>query len=140
MSEIRTVTTLRSKREEIQASIKLYEERIKQARADLAHVTACIKIFEASGDAQDMPKYVDVYRLFGRGEQMAICKEALANGPKSTRELALTVMASKDLDTEDKVLAKAVAAQLIHQLRMQSNRGKIIRDGKRGTALVWRLP
>ena len=55
-------------------------------------------------------------------------------------ELALAVMASKNLDIGDKVLAKAVAAQLIHQLRMQSNRGKIIRDGKRGTALVWRLP
>ena len=140
MGEIRTVTTLLAKREAIQASIKLYEERIKQARADLAHVTACIKIFEASGDAQDMPKYVDVYRLFKRGEQMAVCKETLASGPKSTRELALLVMKSKGLDVNDKVLAKAVAAQLIHSLRMQALRGKIVRDGKKGTALVWKLP
>ena len=29
-------------------SIRLYEDRIKQARADLAHVNAAIKIFEAS--------------------------------------------------------------------------------------------
>jgi hypothetical protein len=94
MSEIRTVTTLRAKREEIAASIKLYEDRIKQARADLAHVNACIKIFEASGDTQDMPKYVDVYRLFKRGEPMAVCKESLVSGPKSTRELALAVMGS----------------------------------------------
>ncbi len=140
MSEIRTVTTLRSKRDEIQASIKLYEDRIKQARADLAHVTACIKIFEASGDPEDMPRYVDVYRLFARGEPIALCKEALSSGPKSTRELALHVMASKGLDTGDKVLAKAVAAQLIHALRMQSNRGKILRVGKKGTALLWQLP
>ena len=140
MSEIRTVTTLRTKREEIQASIKLYEDRIKQARADLAHVTACIKIFEASGDTQDMPKYVVVYRLFKRGEPIDLCKEALASGPKSTRELALHVMASKGLDTGDKVLAKAVANQLIHALRMQNSRGRIVRDGKKGTALVWRLP
>ena len=71
---------------------------------------------------------------------MAVCKEALASGPKSTRELALAVMESKGLDTGDKVLAKAVAAQLIHQLRMQASRGKIIRLGKNGTALVWRVP
>jgi hypothetical protein len=140
MSEIRTVTTLRSKREEIVSSIKLYEDRIKQARADLAHVTACIKIFEASGDTQDMPRYVDVYRLFARGEPIALCKEALASGPKSTRELALHVMESKGLDTGDKVLAKAVASQLIHALRMQASRGRIARDGKKGTALIWRLP
>jgi len=140
MGEIRTLTTLQSKREEIQASIKLYEERIKPARADLAHVTACIKIFEASGDAQGVPKYVDVYRLFKLGEQMAVCKEELASGPKSTRELALAVMASKDLDTGDKVLAKAVASQLIHSLRMQASRGRIVRDGRKGMAIIWKLP
>ena len=82
----RYALTLRSKREEIIASIKLYEDRIKQARADSAHVNACIKIFEASGDAETMPKYVDVYRLFKRGEAMITCKEALASGP-STRDL-----------------------------------------------------
>jgi hypothetical protein len=49
-------------------------------------------------------------------------------------------MAQKGLDTGDKVLAKAVAAQLIHSLRMQANRGKILRIGKKGTALLWRLP
>ena len=72
----------------------------------MAHVNACIKIFEASGDAETMPKYVDVYRLFKRGEPMITCKDALASGPKSTRELALAVMKSKGLDTGDRVLAK----------------------------------
>lgn len=64
----------------------------------------------------------------------------LASGPKSTRELALHIMQSKGLDTGDKVLAKAVAAQLIHSLRMQALRGRIVRDGKKGAAQVWRLP
>ena len=69
-----------------------------------------------------MPKYVDVCRLFHCGEQMTVCKEALS------------------LDTGDKVLAKAVGAQLIRQLPMQCSRGRIVRVGKKGTALVWRLP
>ena len=58
-----------------------------------------IKIFEASGDTHDMPRYVDVHRLFKRGEQIVVYKQALASAPKSTRELAFTVMASKGLDT-----------------------------------------
>lgn len=140
MSEIRTVTTLKSKRDEIQFSIRLYEDRIKQARADLAHVNAAIKIFEASGDPQEMGQYLDTHRLMRRGEPIDLCKEALASGPKSTRELALHIMQAKGLDTGDKVLAKAVAAQLIHSLRMQALRGWIVRDGKKGTAQVWRLP
>jgi hypothetical protein len=42
MAEIRTVTTLRRKRDEIAASIRLYEQQLGQARADLAHVTAAV--------------------------------------------------------------------------------------------------
>ncbi len=53
MSEIRTVTTLRRKRDEISASIRLYEKKLEQARADLAHVTAAIRIFSAT----DRPHY-----------------------------------------------------------------------------------
>src|SRR5258708_6721 len=127
MSEIRTVATLEGKREEILFSMRLYEDRTKQERADLAHVNAAIKIFEASGEVETMGRYMDVYRLYKRGEQITLCKEALASGPKSTRELALHVMAAKGLDTGDKVLAKALASQLIHSLRMQASRGKIIR-------------
>ena len=40
MAEIRTVTTLRRKRAQIAASIKLYEKQLAQARSDLAHVAA----------------------------------------------------------------------------------------------------
>ncbi len=36
MPEIRTVTKLRRKRDEISASIRLYERKLEQARADLA--------------------------------------------------------------------------------------------------------
>jgi hypothetical protein len=40
MAEIRTVTTLRRKRDEIAASVRLYERQLEQAKADLAHVLA----------------------------------------------------------------------------------------------------
>jgi len=85
MAEIRTVTTLRSKRSEILASIALYEKRLAQARADLAHVTARITIFEASGDGEDVSSYVDTHRMFARGEMIRLCKEALASGPHLCR-------------------------------------------------------
>jgi hypothetical protein len=46
-------------------------------------------------------------------------------------------MAAKGLDAGGKVLAKAIGNQLIHALRMQSQRGKIVRDGKRHGVSVW---
>jgi hypothetical protein len=140
MAEIRTVTTLRSKRAEIIASIANYEKRLAQARADLAHITAAITIFEASGDIEEIPPYVDIHRCFKRGEAINLCKEALASGPLNTRQLALRVMAAKGLDTGDKVLAKAVAGRLIHALRQQCRRGLIDGNEKHSGARVWALP
>jgi hypothetical protein len=84
MGEIRTVTTLRRKRDEISASIRLYERQLAQARADLAHITAAVRVFEASGDPGDIARYVDTFRLFKRGEPWAICREALRKGPLTT--------------------------------------------------------
>ncbi len=44
MPEIRTVTTLVKKRDEIRASIRMYEKKIAQARSDLAHVSAVMRL------------------------------------------------------------------------------------------------
>ena len=117
MTEIRTVTALRSKRAEIISSIAHYEKRIAQARADLSHVNASIALFAVTGEPGTVPPYVDTHRLFARGELMTLCKQCLASGPKTTKELALHVMAAKGLDTGDKVLAHAMATRLIHALR-----------------------
>src|SRR6202167_5984630 len=101
MPEIRTVTALKRKPAEIAASIKLHEKHLAQARSDLAHVAAAVRIFEASGRPADIARYVDTYRLFKRAEPWAICQAALATGPKDTRELSLELMKAKGMDTAD---------------------------------------
>ena len=140
MGEIRTVTTLRRKRDEISASIRLYEKQLSQARNDLAHITAVLRIFDASGSPKDMGRYVDHYRLFRRGEAWTICAAALAKGPQDTRQLALELMKAKGMDLGDSVLAKAIGHRLIHSLRMQEQRGRVRREGKRKGVSIWRLP
>lgn len=139
MVEIRTVTTLRSKRSEIISAIAQYEKRLAQARADLSHVNACIALFEATGEPGHLPPYVDTHRLFARGELMRLCKDALASGPKTTKDLALHVMAAKGLDAGDKVLARALASRMIYALRQQWRRGTLQGEGKVKGARVWAL-
>jgi hypothetical protein len=139
MSEIRTVTTLRRKRDEITAIIKLYERQLKQAHADLAHVNAAMRIFAAE-DTRDFQAYVDVHRVFAYREKWALCEQALKEyGALTTKELALRVMAKKGLDTNDKVLARTVANLLIHSMRMQATRGRVVIEGKRKGVCVWSL-
>jgi hypothetical protein len=62
MAKLQTVVTLQSKRDEIIASFTRYEKQVAQARADLAHINAMIRVFEASGDPKDMPRYVNLHR------------------------------------------------------------------------------
>lgn len=140
MAEIRTVTTLRNKRAEIESAIGNYEARLKQARADLAHITAAIAIFEASGDREAMTAYVDIHRIWKRGELMRLCRGFLASeGPLSTRQLAELAMTASGLDASDKVLAKSVAHKIVYAMRAQEIRGKITRIGKSKGACVWGL-
>ena len=70
--------------------LRRYERQLEQACANLVHVTAAIRIFEAAGNAKDMRRYVDAYRVFKRDESIALCKEALVSGPNSRASLPST--------------------------------------------------
>lgn len=142
MAEIRTVTTLRAKRDEIQARIADYERKIKQARADLAAIGAAIRIFEVTGETNEVSAYTDLHRLFKRGESLAIARKALAErGPLTTSEIAKVVMKAKGLDATDAVLRKQVALRLVHALLIQCKSGRLVSPGKaKGGVRIWALP
>lgn len=49
---------------------------------------------------------MDSYRLFKRGEPWAIRAAALANGPLSTKELALELLKAKGMELKDAAYPK----------------------------------
>ena len=68
---------------------QLSERLLREAEHDLAHINASLRLFEATGEAADLPPYVDLNRVLRRGETTKICMEALAKeGPLDTRQLA----------------------------------------------------
>jgi len=140
MAEIRTVTTLRKKRDQIRRLIRDYERRLDQAKADLAHIAAAIHIFEAKGGDTTLPAYADIQRLFRYAEGIKLAREALADGPKTTREIAAYIAKAKGLDSGDTVMRKVICQRIIHQLRRQALQGNLAIDGKRQAAIIWRLP
>ncbi|WP_421952905.1 hypothetical protein [Pelagibacterium sp.] len=134
------INTLRTKADRIAAHIASMEREIDDARTMLAHVNATIVLFERPDENARHPVLMDINRVFKRGEVVKMCKEALADGPMDTRELALWIIRCKGFDETDRHLKKAVAYRVVQALRLQEKRrGPIQRQGKRGTAVVWGL-
>lgn len=125
MAEIRTVTTLESKRTEIRNAIGQYERLLDQARADLAQVTAAIRLFEVPSEPARALAYTDIHRLYMHRELVTLCKRAMPErGPQDTRQLAAYALDAKGLHGGDKVLAKAVAHRVNHSMRCSTSGGK----------------
>ena len=68
MAEPIAVLALRRKRDQISGTIAHYERLLREAQNDLAHVNAALRLFEATGEAGDLPPYVDLNRVLRRGE------------------------------------------------------------------------
>lgn len=137
--EIRTVTTLTRKRDEISRVIAGYEKALGQARADLAAIKAAIVVFERNRDAPVALAYDDLSHLFRYGELGSLCLVALAEGQKTTPELAKAVAEAKGFDTGDKVLLKSLTYSVVCSMRGMESRRKVRRVGK-GRLVTWALP
>lgn len=139
MADPQVLNTLHAKRENIEGYIADMERKIEEARSDLAHVLATIRLF-AGEDGERVTAYMNLTRLFPRNELPRLAREALeaAPGGIDTRAIALHVIDAKGLDASDRHLRKAIAYKVVQVLRRNERRGEIVRIGKRRGAVVWR--
>ena len=78
MAEPNIIHALKAKRDEIARYIRDTEKRLEQARADLAHVAASIRLFETKRDeTTEFPAYVRLTGFWRKGELTRLCLEAL---------------------------------------------------------------
>lgn len=138
MAESQTVVTLRAKRDAIASAILNYERQLEQARADFAHITAALSIFEANDDPGSQRAYVSLFHYFKYGEVASLCRTALGNGARSTTDLAKHIMALKGLDTADKMIGRSVAFSVLRSLRGMARRGTV-RCTRHRNRCVWAL-
>lgn len=131
---------LTKKRDKIRDIIAMYEAKLNQAQADLAHVNAALRLFAATGEPEDFPPYVDLNRVFRRGETTQFCLKTLREeGPLDTRQLTVRLMKAKGLDAGDKVLCQTIALRVVQTLRMRARRKLIDGSERRKGVCVWRL-
>jgi hypothetical protein len=127
-----------AKADEISGIIANYIRLLRQAEHDLAHVNASLRLFAATGEAADLPPYVDLNRVLRRGETTKICMDALAaEGPLDTRQLAMRVIRAKGLSETDKVLTQTIALRVVQTLRQRARRNKVDCVTKTKGVCVW---
>ncbi|MFH6781498.1 MULTISPECIES: hypothetical protein [Methylobacterium] len=134
------VTTLRTKRDEIEAHIAELRRQLAAAERDLSSVTAVLALYDLSPATQTrFPAYAHLNRLFAYGEMFKLCKATLeeAGEPLTTRELALAVIRAKGWDEEDRLLKRAVAYRLIQSLNRAAAQGRIFVAGKKKNVKMW---
>jgi hypothetical protein len=78
MAESQTVVILRNKRDDIALAITTYERELERARADFAHITAALAIFDAGDQPGSQRPYTHLVRGFRYGELAALCRAAIA--------------------------------------------------------------
>lgn len=139
MTDTQVLSTLDTKRKEIEAHIGSLERDLYQARRDLSAILAAIKVFSADGPR--VTAYMNLARLFPRHELPKLAKTALDPAPDglSTVAIAAHVIAAKGLDAGDRHLRKAIAYKAVQVLHRWEKERKVARVGKTGSAVVWRL-
>lgn len=119
MADAVVIQMLKQKRAEISGVIAAYLAKIAQAKHDLAHINASIRLFD--GGEQERAQYIVSHGFFKKGEIADICVRHLkADGELDTRQLAERVMCERKLDVSDTPLRNSVLrcaegnSQLVH--------------------------
>ena len=130
MADLLVVQTLKQKRAEISGVIAAYLARIAQAKHDLAHINASIRLFE--GGEQERAQYIVSHGFFKKGEIADICVRHLkADGELDTRQLAERVMCERKLDVSDTPLRNSVVFKVVQALRHAERRKLVAMVEKR---------
>lgn len=139
MEKSQVINTLTVKRHQIEAHIGKLERDLEQARADLSAVLAATMVF--SGEGARVTAYMNLAKIFPRFELPDLCRAALKAHSEgvSTRAIAAYVIETKKLDGGDRHLRKAVAYKVIQVMRRWERERRVVRAGKVGTAVVWRI-
>jgi hypothetical protein len=149
MAEPHVLFSLKAKRDQIAKHIKSLEGHLAQAKHDMAHVNATIRLFEVGDERLQFPAYVSFRSVFKKGEIFGLCKEAMqvpASGGSAdnctgldTRQIAAYIIAKKGWDATDRALAVSVGHSVVTTMGERFRRGLVTKAGKRQGAVVWRL-
>ena len=136
MAEPLVIQSLKEKRTEIHGRIAAYQAQIAQAKHDLAHINASIRLF--TDPEHQRARYMVSHGFFKKGEIADLCVRYLhVDAELTTRELAERVMVERKLDASDGTLRNSVVFKAVQALRHAARRKIVRMVEKRKGMCVW---
>ena len=141
MTELHVVSALRAKRAEISGYIHDLEKKVRQQRANLAHIDAAIRVFSPHTDRTDPAEaHVPAVPVFLSRRGTRLCQDVLreAAGPMPAAMIAAALIAAKGLSDGDAILVRHVTDGVLTVMRTLARRGIVVKSGTSRDAL-WSL-
>jgi hypothetical protein len=143
MAQSPVISALIAKRGEVAGQIIDLNQRIAEARANLAHIDATLRIF----DPKALPSEIRATRVsrhkgwFETGEMTRRILESLRRSPTpvAAEEMVRAAMTDKGLDPEDKRLRQQMIQTFLGTLHRLNRGGKVRKVGN-GLGSRWALP
>jgi hypothetical protein len=135
------IFALKAKRAELSGQVIDMEKRIAEARGNLVHIDACLRLFgwnEEPGTIK--PRRPPMSRLFGRNELPRFIFDHLRQHPEgvTTRQIAEAVCADRKWDGGNRAFMDGLVHKIGGQMPKFRARGQVVSE-PRGHIGVWRL-
>ena len=138
MADPLIIKALQDKRAEVHGRINAYQAQIAEAKHDLAHINASIRLF--SDEEEQRVRYLVSHGFFKKGEIADLAVRHLeVDGELTIRGVAERVMGERKHDVSDRTLRNSVVFEFVQSLRHAARRKLVRMVGKRKGVCIWAI-
>ncbi|WP_295635820.1 hypothetical protein [Novosphingobium sp.] len=135
------MSALRGKRGELAGRIDALQDQLREAMIDLDHVDATLRLFDPDIELDEIkPKPLPPRHHAFKGQvSRAILAMLRADGAMDGKAITIRLMAERELNANDKVLAKAMQKRIGAALRNLRERGLVASSPGPGAFQLWAM-
>lgn len=141
MADLHVTSALKAKRGELAGRIDALQDQLREAMIDLDHVDATLRLFDPDIELDEIkPKPLPPRHHAFKGQvTRAILAMLRADGALDAKAITIRLMAERDLNLNDKTLAKAMQKRIGAALRNLRERQLVTSQQTVSGMLLWAL-
>jgi len=138
MADPHVVTALRAKRAELAGQIDALQDQLREAMIAVDHVDCTLRLFDPDVDLDEIrPKPLPPRHHAFKGQvTRSILAMLRAEGAMDAKAITIRLMAERELNPNDKALAKAMQKRIGAALRNLRER-QLVTSAQAGGMLTW---